>query len=241
MAQRLRAGRIFIAGDAAHVHPPAGGQGLNTSVQDAYNLGWKLAAVLNGAASSLLDSYQEERLPVAAGVLVHSHSLYRGEVEGEQAGLRRGHNEKQLRLSYRGGSLFAGEGAGSLQPGDRMPDLRLNDDTGETLRLFDLMRGSHATLLVLSAPWFSERPGLRVVEVGVGRLRGHRQRPCRRQCLPGHPTRWLYRRNHLRRRAGRALSGSHPAAWRCDGCERGHRWLRSCARNLNGHEKPERS
>ena len=62
--------RVLLAGDAAHVHPPAGGQGLNTGVQDAVNLGWKLAQVTKGAvAGSLLDTYHAERHPVAARVL----------------------------------------------------------------------------------------------------------------------------------------------------------------------------
>ncbi|MGJ7555758.1 FAD-dependent monooxygenase [Variovorax sp. RB3P1] len=61
LADRYRAGRVLLVGDAAHVHPPTGGQGLNTSVQDAYNLGWKLAAVAAGAPAALLDSYEEER------------------------------------------------------------------------------------------------------------------------------------------------------------------------------------
>lgn len=69
LADRYRVGRVFLVGDAAHIHPPTGGQGLNTSVQDAYNLGWKLAAVAGGASVALLDSYEEERRPIAAGVL----------------------------------------------------------------------------------------------------------------------------------------------------------------------------
>jgi 2-polyprenyl-6-methoxyphenol hydroxylase-like FAD-dependent oxidoreductase len=69
MVNRYRVGRVFLAGDAAHVHPPAGGQGLNTGVQDAYNLGWKLAHVISGGHDSLLDSYESERLPIAAAVL----------------------------------------------------------------------------------------------------------------------------------------------------------------------------
>ena len=69
MVHRYRAGRVFLAGDAAHVHPPTGGQGMNTGVQDAYNLGWKLGLVLRGAHPALLDGYEEERLPVAASVL----------------------------------------------------------------------------------------------------------------------------------------------------------------------------
>jgi 3-(3-hydroxy-phenyl)propionate hydroxylase len=68
-ADRYRAGRVLLAGDAAHVHYPAGGQGLNTGVQDAVNLGWKLAAVLRGADDALLDSYHDERHPVGERVL----------------------------------------------------------------------------------------------------------------------------------------------------------------------------
>lgn len=70
LAERYRVGRVLLAGDAAHVHPPAGGQGLNLGVQDAFNLGWKLAAEIGGwAPVGLLDSYQTERHPVAADVL----------------------------------------------------------------------------------------------------------------------------------------------------------------------------
>ncbi len=70
IVDRYRAGRVLLAGDAAHVHSPAGGQGMNTGIQDAYNLGWKLAAVLRGKADvRLLDTYQEERRPVARAVL----------------------------------------------------------------------------------------------------------------------------------------------------------------------------
>ncbi|MEV6008065.1 rifampin monooxygenase [Streptomyces sp. NPDC051976] len=70
LADRYRVGRVLLAGDAAHVHPPAGGQGLNLGVQDAFNLGWKLAAEIEGwAPQGLLDSYETERRPVAADVL----------------------------------------------------------------------------------------------------------------------------------------------------------------------------
>jgi len=69
-AERYRVGRVLLAGDAAHVHPPAGGQGLNLGIQDAVNLGWKLAAEIAGwAPDGLLDSYHDERHPVAAAVL----------------------------------------------------------------------------------------------------------------------------------------------------------------------------
>ncbi|WP_153037032.1 rifampin monooxygenase [Amycolatopsis sp. YIM 10] len=70
LAERYRSGRVLLAGDAAHVHPPMGGQGLNLGLQDAFNLGWKLAADLGGwAPDGLLDSYESERRPVAADVL----------------------------------------------------------------------------------------------------------------------------------------------------------------------------
>src|SRR5882757_3852015 len=70
LADRYRSGRVLLAGDAAHIHPPTGGQGLNLGIQDAFNLGWKLAAEVNGwAPEGLLDSYHTERRPVAADVL----------------------------------------------------------------------------------------------------------------------------------------------------------------------------
>ncbi|MCA6091370.1 rifampin monooxygenase [Streptomyces sp. SCA3-4] len=70
LAERYRTGRVLLAGDAAHIHPPTGGQGLNLGVQDAFNLGWKLAAAVGGwAPEGLLDSYHTERHPVAAAVL----------------------------------------------------------------------------------------------------------------------------------------------------------------------------
>jgi hypothetical protein len=70
LAERYRVGRVLLAGDAAHIHPPTGGQGLNLGLQDAANLGWKLAAQVRGwAPPSLLDSYEAERHPVAEAVL----------------------------------------------------------------------------------------------------------------------------------------------------------------------------
>jgi 2-polyprenyl-6-methoxyphenol hydroxylase-like FAD-dependent oxidoreductase len=74
MVSRYRQGRVFLAGDAAHVHSPFGGQGLNTGIQDAFNLAWKLALVIEGkAVDTLLDSYTEERIPIARQVLQGTH------------------------------------------------------------------------------------------------------------------------------------------------------------------------
>ncbi|MDA0563756.1 rifampin monooxygenase [Streptomonospora sp. S1-112] len=74
-AERYRVGRVLLAGDAAHIHPPTGGQGLNLGLQDAFNLGWKLAAEVSGwAPEGLLDSYHAERHPVAADVLVNTRA-----------------------------------------------------------------------------------------------------------------------------------------------------------------------
>jgi 2-polyprenyl-6-methoxyphenol hydroxylase-like FAD-dependent oxidoreductase len=75
LAERYLAGRVLLAGDAAHVHPPAGGQGLNLGIQDAFNLGWKLAAQITGwAPEGLLDTYESERRPVAAAVLTSTRA-----------------------------------------------------------------------------------------------------------------------------------------------------------------------
>jgi rifampicin monooxygenase len=75
LAERYQAGRVLLAGDAAHIHPPMGGQGLNLGIQDAFNLGWKLAAEVSGwAPEGLLDSYQAERRPVAADVLANTRA-----------------------------------------------------------------------------------------------------------------------------------------------------------------------
>ncbi|MBO1419340.1 FAD-dependent monooxygenase, partial [Streptomyces sp. FH025] len=140
LADRFRSGRVFLAGDAAHVHSPAGGQGLNTSIQDAYNLGWKLAAVLSGRAdAALLDTYEEERRANAAAMLDLSTRVHRGEV-------RRGRATQQLGLGYRASSLAVDTRPAladdALRAGDRAPDGR----RGGT-RLFDAFRGPHWTLL----------------------------------------------------------------------------------------------
>ncbi len=142
LADRFRAGRVLLAGDAAHVHSPAGGQGLNTSVQDAYNLGWKLAAVLAGrAGQGLLDTYEQERRANAAAMLELSTRVHRGEQ-------RRGRATQQLDLGY-GESALSVETRADLpadapRAGDRAPDGRRGG-----IRLFDAFRGPHWTLLTV--------------------------------------------------------------------------------------------
>ena len=154
LARHFRAGRVFLAGDAAHVHPPAGGQGMNTSVQDAYNLGWKLGQVLrHGATEALLDSYQDERLGVAANLLEFVGQMHRdwlGKAK-DKAEPRQGEH-MQLSLNYRGGPLSVDEreiAEGVGRAGDRAPDAPLVDAAGQPTRLFDLFRGPHFTLLAL--------------------------------------------------------------------------------------------
>ncbi|MFD5841453.1 FAD-dependent oxidoreductase [Streptomyces chartreusis] len=159
LADRFRDGRVFLAGDAAHIHSPAGGQGLNTSVQDAYNLGWKLGAVLrDGVDEALLETYEEERRPIAADMLGLSTSVHRGEV-------RRGEATRQLGLGYRESSLTAEtrQAPAALRAGDRAPDGTLGG-----VRLFDAFRGPHWTLLAVGV----EAPEL---PASVGVVRGPAQ------------------------------------------------------------------
>ena len=146
LVDRYRVGRVFLAGDAAHVHPPSGGQGLNSGVQDAYNLGWKLAAVLRGAPEALLDTYEEERRPVAASILGLSTRLYR------ERSLRRGDETKQLQTNYRGTSLAPKTSErGRVRAGDRAPDAEGRDEGGESARLFDSFRGPNLRRILPNA------------------------------------------------------------------------------------------
>ncbi|MEV0126436.1 FAD-dependent monooxygenase [Streptomyces sp. NPDC050703] len=158
LADRFREGRVFLAGDAAHVHSPAGGQGLNTSVQDAYNLGWKLGAVLrHGAPEALLDTYEEERLPNAAHMLGLSTRVHRGEA-------RRGAATRQLGIGYRESSLAVDARTGlpeeALRAGDRAPDGPYGAGT-----LFDAFRGPHFTLLAVGVDGEPPRPAGDLVRV----------------------------------------------------------------------------
>jgi 2-polyprenyl-6-methoxyphenol hydroxylase-like FAD-dependent oxidoreductase len=168
LADKYRAGRVLLMGDAAHIHPPTGGQGLNTSVQDAYNLGWKLGAVLAGAPDALLDTYEEERRPIAAGMLGLATRLLE---KAKQGDMRRGREVHQLDLGYPTSSLSLelSERQGGVLPGDRAPDVKLRGAAGQPRRLFDLLRGPHWTLIALGTGPASvpAGPGLRVYRIGA--------------------------------------------------------------------------
>jgi 2-polyprenyl-6-methoxyphenol hydroxylase-like FAD-dependent oxidoreductase len=146
LADRYRIGRVFLVGDAAHIHPPTGGQGLNTSIQDAYNLGWKLGAVVYGAPEALLKSYEEERRPIAASMLGLTTKLLDAAKRGD---MRRGHEVHQLDLGYVESSLALAkpERRAGLLAGDRAPDAPIRGAAGQSTRLFQLFKGAHWTLL----------------------------------------------------------------------------------------------
>jgi 2-polyprenyl-6-methoxyphenol hydroxylase-like FAD-dependent oxidoreductase len=153
LAARYREGRVFIGGDAAHIHPPTGGQGMNTGIHDAYNLAWKLALVVNGISpADLLDSYESERRPVATEVIAHTREA------SLQIGRRRETNrlaDSQILVTYRGTDWVRDDGgAAALQAGDRAPDcLRLRRfHVGFPMRLFDVLRGTEHVLLVALEP-----------------------------------------------------------------------------------------
>ncbi|WP_370501295.1 FAD-dependent monooxygenase [Mycolicibacterium sp. jd] len=149
LAQNYRRGRVLLVGDAAHVHTPAGAQGLNTGIGDAYNLGWKLGQVLAGANGQLLDTYESERQPIAAGVLGLSTKKYEGIGKFDPSSMRRGKDEKQLALTYHGGPLavLAADRTKTLRVGDRAPNADLVTADGRRMRLFDAYRGPHFTAL----------------------------------------------------------------------------------------------
>jgi 2-polyprenyl-6-methoxyphenol hydroxylase-like FAD-dependent oxidoreductase len=172
LVERYRAGNAFLAGDAAHVHTPAGAQGLNTGVQDAYNLGWKLAQVLAGAPQALLDSYEAERRPVAARVLGLSSDLYQKIGDRPLAAATRGDEERQLKLNYRDSPLTHQDVTDTtVQAGDRAPNARYRDTNGHAGTLFDRFRGPHFTLLAIgdtatdARRWPTTGAKLHVVEI----------------------------------------------------------------------------
>jgi hypothetical protein len=153
VADHFRKGCAFLLGDAAHIHSPVGGQGMNTGIGDAVNLAWKLAAVLHGHAdASLLDSYEPERIAFARRLVVTTDQAFTGVTSpGAIARLMRLHlvpllfpvffalktmrrfmfrTVSQTAVNYRGSSLSQGR-AGTVHGGDRLPWVAAPDGAGE--------------------------------------------------------------------------------------------------------------
>jgi len=153
LAERFRVGRVLLAGDAGHVHPPTGGQGMNTGIQDGYNLGWKLAATLSGATDVLLDSYETERMPTARAAMDIATALLEKHRRGDEDAHVRGPEVYGLTLNYRDSTLSCDDRVrpGALSAGDRAPDAPVTLADGRQTRLFDLFRGPHWTLLAFGA------------------------------------------------------------------------------------------
>jgi 2-polyprenyl-6-methoxyphenol hydroxylase-like FAD-dependent oxidoreductase len=170
LADRYRVGRAFLVGDAAHIHPPTGGQGLNTSIGDAYNLGWKLAAVVNGAPHALLDTYEAERRPIAEEVLGLSTKLL--DAARQRGDMQRGRENHQLDLGYPDSALSLvlpsdlRRAACTVCSGDRAPDAPCRGAGGQSTRLFHLFRGTHWTLLCNGVASASPREHLRIHAIG---------------------------------------------------------------------------
>jgi 2-polyprenyl-6-methoxyphenol hydroxylase-like FAD-dependent oxidoreductase len=151
LAQRYRDGRVFIAGDAAHIHPPTGGQGMNTGIQDAYNLAWKLALVLDGAApESLLDSYEAERRPVGEDVV--GRTSVASQSFGREVGKPDRLVDTQILVSYRASSWVRddrGHEEGGPAAGARAPDAHglRQCGLGFPMRMHEVLRGTEHVLV----------------------------------------------------------------------------------------------
>jgi 2-polyprenyl-6-methoxyphenol hydroxylase-like FAD-dependent oxidoreductase len=158
---RYRVGRVFLAGDAAHVHSPAGGQGMNTGLQDAANLSWKLAAVVTGRASDrLLDSYHLERYPVGREVVrMSSGLLHLAMLSGRISRWLRDHVVAALtafpptgdRIARRVSGLafsYRNRGRGSRLVGRRIGDQPVRLADGTTRRLYEVLRDGRFVVLL---------------------------------------------------------------------------------------------
>ncbi len=162
-----RRGRILLAGDAVHIHSPAGGQGMNTGIMDAHNLAWKLALVASGQApDGLLDSYGQERGPVAADVLALTHNLVKlgtmthpvqralrntiVPIAGRLTPIQRRAVRRisHINVAYPSSTLtHPGRRRHGLQPGERAPDLEVTGNEGKT-RLYEVLRHGRHVLLI---------------------------------------------------------------------------------------------
>lgn len=147
-------GRVFVAGDAAHIHPPTGAQGMNTGIQDAQNIAWKVALAVRGVASpGLTDTYDAERRPVGEEVVGRTvRSAREGIGAGETSVETAMRRQAQLLISYADSPLIseADASATTVQPGERAPDARglTRDMVAYPVRLFELFGGVNHTLLL---------------------------------------------------------------------------------------------
>ncbi len=149
-------GRVFVAGDAAHIHPPTGAQGMNTGIQDAHNLAWKIALAVKGVAKAdLLETYDAERRPVGEEVVgMTVRNAREGIGSGESSIDTAMRRQAQLLIDYSESPLNTGRNSSSphVQPGERAPDARgmRRDGVQYPIRLFDLLSGVDHTLLLTS-------------------------------------------------------------------------------------------
>jgi 2-polyprenyl-6-methoxyphenol hydroxylase-like FAD-dependent oxidoreductase/heme-degrading monooxygenase HmoA len=175
IVDRYREGRVFVAGDAAHLHPPAGGQGMNTGIQDAWNLGWKLALAVRGlAAPGLLDSYEAERRPAGKMIVDRAVAIaFTDEMDmaDEKAQFLL---EMQMTMNYAGSPLVGEPAPGGFpagpEPGHRAPDVLglRRFGVAHPLRLFDLTRGTRSTLLLSTDATASEEQVSDLEKLAVG-------------------------------------------------------------------------
>jgi hypothetical protein len=166
-ARHYRAGSVFLAGDASHIHSPVGGQGMNTGIQDVANLAWKLAAVARGANDALLNSYEEERAAVGKALLRFTerglklattpNSLFEAlrdtllplvskfrPVQKAMLGF-----VSETAIEYRSSSIVADHGGdGGLRAGDRMPDLAVSKNGGACTLLQHWTDARHLALVL---------------------------------------------------------------------------------------------
>ncbi|KAI5887200.1 uncharacterized protein SCHCODRAFT_02515850 [Schizophyllum commune H4-8] len=177
MVDSFGEGRVFVAGDAAHTHSPTGGQGMNSSIQDAYNLAWKIALVHKKLAPpTLLDTYSTERLPVIATMLQKTTDLLNKTMAAFQKGVanpsvtneawERGGELQQFGVNYRGSTIVLdernppeegaipsayGSGAGGVRAGDRAPSAPVKGLGEGAEKLFDVFSPTRHTVLVFTA------------------------------------------------------------------------------------------
>jgi 2-polyprenyl-6-methoxyphenol hydroxylase-like FAD-dependent oxidoreductase len=180
-ARQYRVGRVFLAGDAAHVHSPVGGQGMNTGIQDAMNLGWKLAATLHGwGRPDLLDTYQRERHPVGEAVLRLTDGAYKLVMARSPVGaawrrlairtmLRLAPVRRQIAGRLSGiGIRYPRPTGGHPWAGRRMPDVLGSDHR----RLYEALRAGHFVLVDGTDGAAAEEPTGRVLTLAVDRRGG---------------------------------------------------------------------